>query len=408
MCAQKTMASTGAGMPQHEGIKPPMDILIAPISGGGFPSQIAASLFLISGGYRPRIAMGGSGGAVTEYLMELGEWNEGKVRAIMQTLDSNLFVTKPTIPLLGSVLSILRGSLFQRSPIGQSYLRMLMDKVLPYYCEIWTGSQDSDHQRPVYTCNLDKSRSIITLDSRDIRDMNLYPPIYCGTDTELLSKYVTSTFSIPSVLPSTIAGGRRLSDPGMVYGSPIHSFRRAIVRMAKEKSVTLHLTILTTVDLYEDREYSLYNGQPAVLMTLINQALGAIHSNVGKDRLSCMDIMWFQGLRVCGVVTFKATPEALHRLNGLKLKSPGTVTEVFSTKHDPVNLTTFTSSRLLESVTCVGEKLMMRLRWFEQSLTGNLFNYQCAHEYRPVKDENLSWIIQNCEDVVYYDECNKS
>lgn len=323
-------------------------------------------------------------------------------------MDSSMYVRQSRIPLIGKLCSLLHGALYRHSSKGEEYMQELLEEARPFKCEIWTGSQDVDHQRPVFACNLSRAACALSLDRQDVREMNLYEPMYCDCDTETLCRLITSSYSIPSLLPSVTVGEHRLSDPGMVYGSPLHSFRKAISRMATEASVPVHLTILTTVDVYADRESFLYDGRPEVLSTLVNQALGAIQSNMAKDRMSCMDVMAFQGMIQRGTVTFEATPEAMKRLAAFKRCSSGTVTEIFCKNYAPVPLTSFDSRMLLEAVDEAGRSLVMRLHWFEKCTHRNLFKLSPVYQYRAGQDENLNWLISKGFQVEHYEGCSRS
>lgn len=387
-----------------------MDVMIAPVSGRVFPCQVAACKLLAEGGYRPRITIGASGGAITAYIMEAAQWDANRVDSVLNTMSSDLFITKPRIPFIGKAISMFAGSVFKFNPDAEKHIQTILTDAAPFKCEIWTGSFEKDIQKGIYACNIEESNCLLALDKHDILNANLMTPVYCNQNVTKLAKYILSSWSIASVFPSVEIEGHRYSDPGMIYGSPISGFRLALLRMALREKVSLHFTLLSAVDLESDREPFLFRGQPTILTTLVNQIVGSIQSNKLKDRAACLDIMWLQQLQEVGAVTFKATKESLEHLTAFKEESAGTITGIYSKSFKTLNITDFTNIDLVQSVSLGGNNVEMRLRWFTKRSPDDMFQYNesdgCAERDRNISNEHLDTIIADCTSIAYYNSCD--
>lgn len=385
--------------------KETVEVLVTPISGGAFPLQLSACKCLAASGYKPDIALGGSGGTVVSYIMEAASWDEITLAQIMEDVNSSLFVQKPLYPVVGWLSNIIRGYVFKSSPAAEAFQEKLLKRSLPFSCEIWTGSQDTPGQKGIYACNMSKGNSMLSLQDEDLLETGLHPPFFAGGDLNLLAKYISSSYAIPCLIPAVEVEGRLLSDPGMTYGSPIHGMRRSIVRMAAHLDVTPHMTILTSLNLDDHCLSAVHSVPPKLLTTLVNEIHGSIIGNLIKDRLACNDVMWFQRLRAEGRMLIKPTPRVMERLKAYKTRSPGTVTEIYSTTQKLINLTDFRKSDLCEAVRVGFDTLQLRLTWFAKMRTDckqSIFCRDCNKGPREFLDADLRWLLSMAEDVTYY------
>lgn len=384
-----------------------VDILVASVSGGSFVNQVASSMFLAANGYKPRLALGASGGALTLYIMEICKWDNSRVTELLSVINSRLFITKPVIPVLGLLPSIYRGHLYERPTSGHPFMRDLMEQAIPFDCEIWSGSQDTIHHKSQFACNFKRESSLLKVDDRDITHANMHPPVYLDREADTLAWHVTSSFAIPVLLPGVMLDGNLLTNPGMVYGSPVYGLRKALARVTSETGhkQAFHFTILTITDMDTDLSKSFHRGRPAIVTNLINQILASTHANMRKDRLSCMDVMYLRGMKECDSIDFKATPEAMKRLSAFKIKSPGTLTEVYPKLSSSVSLTDLTSEQLLEAVALSMEDLCIRLRWYVSSDGSNedsiadvavhKLSLLTSMDPDPDPDPDLAWLIHH-------------
>ena len=83
-----------------------MNILVLPVSGGGFVSQLAIIQHLCTIDYKPDITLASSGGNVSAYISMAASWKWAAIERISRDLSQDLFV-KPWNDIM--ILSIITG-----------------------------------------------------------------------------------------------------------------------------------------------------------------------------------------------------------------------------------------------------------------------------------------------------------
>lgn len=331
------------------------------------PSQLAAAKILASFGYFPDISFAGSGGTVVSYIMEFSNWDWSKANDIIRSLSSDLFVAHSLVPCLGMLVSMAYGQLYYKSPHGEQFLNKLIEQGLPFNTEIWSGSQDFVERRAHFTCNMPIDQSMLCIKQRDIKDSNLHTPHYFNGDTLLVTKYIQSSYAIPLIVPPVKVEGKELSDSGMVYGSPIYSLRRSIAGIKNDCNVSMHITILTSVDLQFENPPPQKRKHASSVILLNNmciQITAAMVANLRKDVLSAVDILIMRGLEEKGSIRMSISDDMLRILKRFKSSVPGTVLELFSNQCQTIDLVTFTPEDLLTAIKVSGDSMSARLRWF--------------------------------------------
>jgi len=201
-----------------------MNIVISPISGGTFPSQIALQELCVSTFGKPNILMGTSGGNISNYLCFAAEWNSYRIKHLMNLLDSNYFAQKyqPVDPYISSMVSIfMRGYAYSKGKgMDKLFSRMYTPSSLKEM-EIWTGTYNTDRHEPVFFCN--KDSSILNIESS--KNVN-----YLNYSVKDCSKVSCASACIPGLIPSVNIKGSHYVDGGIFYASPLSYFSDHITK----------------------------------------------------------------------------------------------------------------------------------------------------------------------------------
>lgn len=121
-----------------------MEVNILPISGGGFPIQVASTCMLADVGYKPELIFSSSGGSVCAFVMLASEWKSSKVPLLMEHLSSSLFVEEWTVPVLQNLYSLCQGSIFNSGKGGEELFSNLFDFEKLKGIETWVGAYNKD------------------------------------------------------------------------------------------------------------------------------------------------------------------------------------------------------------------------------------------------------------------------
>tara|TARA_R100000750_G_scaffold62420_1_gene56126 strand:+ start:672 stop:1706 length:1035 start_codon:yes stop_codon:yes gene_type:complete len=201
-----------------------IELTILPVSGGHFVNQIALISLLCDKGYRPKLILGSSGGAISAYIGLCADWKYNGILRVLEDISSELFVKSwwgnklgPYIP--SGIIGIFKGALFKHG----SGAEHLFDKYLTTdsvtRCEIWCGTYNKDTGTAGMFCNRSYEKSYV-------KSGDSNPPMpttinYLDGDLEKISKSVYASSCIPTLLPSIEIDGEKYYDGGLVSASPL-------------------------------------------------------------------------------------------------------------------------------------------------------------------------------------------
>lgn len=195
------------------------DIIIAPISGGKLVTQLTILELLCSLNYKPKYALGASGGNASIFLAMAADWRWTGIRRISQYLNSSmLLLSWSSIKLLSYIIGFFKGSFHSDSYKLTEFYKNHFDEDSIQNLEIWTLCYNNDHKLSRLFCN--KGVSDIYKEN-NLNIKNCMSPIYANGNIDLISKYCYATASIPSLIPPQIINGESYSDGGIGAASPL-------------------------------------------------------------------------------------------------------------------------------------------------------------------------------------------
>jgi predicted acylesterase/phospholipase RssA len=321
-----------------------MKIIVCPISGGGFPIQLAILSSLCDIGYKPNLALASSGGNVATYVTVASQWSSQHIKRLIKSLNSDFFIKSWTDNTVLSfipswAIGFFKDSFFNYSQNGINFFQEHLTPKLVQDIEIWTGTVECSQKRAQLFCNREAKKSCIscmgiiatnkggvtkddiddknkswdsttikdnygiiqnTTDikdgSKDIKtshvDTKLYgclEPIYLNGDLKLIAQAALASASIPTMVPAQNINGKLYSDGGVTHASPLTIMKDAINNLEELYNPGLHITYINSFDLEKSDPVSpnymtsVHNGKITMFEMVQNFCV--------QDRISGIDLI---------------------------------------------------------------------------------------------------------------------
>lgn len=270
-----------------------LDILILPVSGGGFPCQLAGLQHLCQIKYRPNLILASSGGNVSAYILLASTYHKQKMERIVSELTPQFFVSPWT---LSNHLSIVRGffngTVYNQGNGLHQFMESYFDSNSVRETEIWTGTYNKVRQKSQLFCNRSPSDSLIRFASIDQDLVQCLEPIYANGNVEHIANYTIASASIPALVPHQTIDGEHYTDGGIASASPLVTMQEAIIDVTRRSRSTLHLIYINSVDLSYSERCPCFNLMDEGRQTMRD----LIRSQTVIDRLSGHQIIRILGL----------------------------------------------------------------------------------------------------------------
>lgn len=269
-----------------------MDICVLPISGGGFPVQVASCCMLADVGYSPNVVFASSGGSICAFIMQASEWNSHKVPLIMEQLSSNLFAKKWAVPILTNLYSLCKGSIFSSGNGGEKLFATMFDAKKLCCTETWVGAYNTNLRKFMITTNMGRDNCILRLTESDRILNNLSPLCYADGDVSMMARYVSASCAIPGIVPYMHIDGYYYADGGVVSASPLSYFSKSMETCSRHRHTSFHYVCHTCEDLnakeggcYKSNSESQDGNQ--LIQGLIDIVSSMVSVSLVRDRVAC-------------------------------------------------------------------------------------------------------------------------
>jgi hypothetical protein len=203
-------------------------MIVAPISGGCFPSQLVAlreacPYFEKYG--RPQLALTGSGGTVSVYCYSAGRMTYSGVTRVATTLNNSILIKEPqngTFDVIPSyVTGLLQGAMYQTSELSRDFFASYFNKESVQALETWSCSINQESGRAALFCNRGRESCLINGNNYDRRSFNSEPLCYLRGNITNITRSILASASIPVVLSPITIGGQKYVDCGAKFGSAL-------------------------------------------------------------------------------------------------------------------------------------------------------------------------------------------
>jgi len=222
------------------------NILIAPVSGGKLITQLTALELLCSIKYKPKYALGASGGNASIFISLAADWKWSGIRRISQQLDSSMFLSPwSSIAFISYIIGFFKGSVHSYSDKLMKFYKTHFNSESIQDVETWTVCYNNVKKLNQLFCNKGDTELKLMKECELKRCMN---PIYANGDVELIAKYCYATASIPSIVPPQIIQNESYSDGALGCASPMTYMADSFVDLDNYRIVYLSALNLSAIN----------------------------------------------------------------------------------------------------------------------------------------------------------------
>jgi predicted acylesterase/phospholipase RssA len=339
-----------------------MQLLVLPVSGGGFVNQLAIIQHLCTVKYKPDVTLGSSGGNVAAYVAAAAQWKWAGITRIAHQLSKDLFVTSwNSINFISFIIGFYRRSIFQQGKGVQSFFNdnFTYDTITKY--EIWTGTYNNNIQKARLFCN--KKQDNCTLDVNYLNGelLQTMAPYFADGDIDIISKATVASASIPAIVPPQLIENESYIDGGMCGASPL-TLMQSVIHHEGDIRGTLHITYVNSIDLAAIEHEHIHNA--------IDNWKQATHHLVRSktliDRLTAYQIL----NRYTNEIVeekFYCTYENLLYVKKLREKVCYSLLELYPIEENDVNITSFNGQDVIDKMNYISDKCYCRF-WYAKCI----------------------------------------
>lgn len=343
-----------------------MHVLVLPVSGGGFVSQLGIIQHLCEAKIIPDVVLASSGGNVAAYVAAAANWKWPAIERISKELTQSLFL-KPwsSVSTLAFIIGYFKGNVYSKgSGVHDFLLGHFTEETIKNY-EIWTGTYNKNKQKARLFCNRKKSDSIINLD--DEKDYNLtqcMEPIFADGNIEIISKAGVASASIPAIVPAELINDEYYIDGGIAAASPLTLMQDQILRHIKIKNEPLHIIYINSIDLESTKLKHCHN----VLDTWKQATYDLVRSQTVIDRYSGYSMIRCQAKSPTDKLKhdeFKCDSKMMEKIKKLQATFSYSMLEIYPTINIDVNLTSFNGNDVINCISKSYKNCKCRFWWIE-------------------------------------------
>jgi hypothetical protein len=228
-----------------------LEIYASSISGGGFPAQLQEIIFVteqkrkafasatekISSYYIPDLCMGTSGGNVALYIAISGNWDEGGIKRVINSMSPEMFSQTWWPGPMGFiptwVLGIFEGAVYRPGYGASSLLNAYNTPVSITSVEMWNSAYNKNEKKTALFCNKKENSTFVSQLTYSNFECKTLPLNYLNGDINKISTSVIASASVPYLFKPVIIDNNEYIDGGVTYPSPFSIFQEEIYKCVK-------------------------------------------------------------------------------------------------------------------------------------------------------------------------------
>lgn len=263
-----------------------MYILVLPISGGGFVSQLAILQHLCEINFIPDVTLASSGGNVAAYVAAAANWTWPGIERIARELSQELFARPWTnISTLSMMIGYFKGDVYNRGCGVYKFLQKYFDSNTIVEHEIWTGTYNKNRQQARLFCNKKRGTTVMDASYIDHDLTQSMTPVFADGNIVVISEASMASASIPAIVPPQKILGEDYIDGGIASASPLTIMQEPILK--RTSNTSMHMIYVNSVDLSRPVNKPIHN----VIDTWRQATNDLIRSQTVIDRLSGYEIL---------------------------------------------------------------------------------------------------------------------
>jgi predicted acylesterase/phospholipase RssA len=340
-----------------------MYILVLPVSGGGFVSQLAILQHLCEVQFVPDLTLASSGGNVAAYVAAAANWKWAGIERIASELTQELFA-KPwnNISSLSLIIGYFKGDVYNKGSGVHNFISRHFSPTSITKYEIWTGTYNKGRQKARLFCNRSKDNSIMDVTCIDHDLTQSMEPIFTDGNIELISEAGVASASIPAMVPAQKIFNEDYIDGGIAGASPLTIMQEPILKYTRERDEPLHLVYINSVDLSRTDKTQIRN----VFDNWRQAGHDLVRSQTVIDRLSGYDLLRCH-LGSMNKAEFICTYDNMQRIRQIQSKVKYSMLEIFPLDRYDIDLVKFNGYDVITAIREAYKNCKCRLWWLTPS-----------------------------------------
>lgn len=336
-----------------------MYVLVLPVSGGGFVSQLAILQHLCESKFVPDLTLSSSGGNVAAYVAAAANWKWPAIERISYELTNDLFACQwNSVSSLAFIMGYFEGNVYNRGIGVNDFLEKYFTQETITKYEIWTGTYNKLKQKARLFCNRSKEDSIMDVSCIDHELTQSMEPLFTRGNIQTIAKAGIASASIPAIVPAEIIDGEPYIDGGIAGASPLTIMQEPILKYIKDKNTSLHIIYVNSVDLSSPNLKPCHN----VLDTWRQATHDLVRSQTVIDRLSGYELLRCQP-GTMHKEEFICNYENIERIKDIQSKINYSMLEIYPTERFDINIINFNGLDVINSIRNSYDKCKCRLWW---------------------------------------------
>lgn len=336
-----------------------MYVLVLPVSGGGFVSQLAILQHLCESRFIPDLTLASSGGNVAAYVAAAANWKWSGIERVARELTQDLFArTWNSVASLALIVGYFEGNVYTKGSGVYDFLSRHFTSETIVRHEIWTGTYNKDRQKARLFCNRSKDASIVDVTCIDHDLTQSMEPIFTGGDIEIIAKAGIASASIPAIVPAQMIYDEPYIDGGIAGASPLTIMQEPILKYVHDNETSLHIVYVNSVDLSSPNLKPCHN----VLDTWRQATQDMVRSQTVIDRLSGYELLRCHP-GIMNKEEFICNYENLERIKEIRSKVMYSLLEIYPSQQSDVNIVGFTGEDVVTAIRKTYGNCKCRLWW---------------------------------------------
>lgn len=376
-----------------------MFVLVLPVSGGGFASQLAILQHLCETQFVPDITLASSGGNVAAYVAAAANWKWPGIERIARELNTNLFVSPwNSIAGLSFAIGYFQGNLFNKGTGVPSFIKRHFTSESIVKHEIWTGTYNKDRQQARLFCNRSAKKTILNMSAIDHELTQSMLPVFADGDLDLIAAAGVASASIPAVVPAEIIFGEHYVDGGVAGASPLTIMQEPILA----RGGSLHLIYVNSLDLAKAEDEDRHKKTVNVFDTLKQTTNDFVRAQTVNDRLAAYQLLRCHS-GTMNKDEFVCNHENLKRVKKIQGKVRYSLLEIYPVENFDVDLVKFNGDNVAHGIRQSYPKCRCRLWWISESIStvgvrDGSVDKERANEKSVSEIEDVQRILKECKD----------
>ncbi len=344
-----------------------MHLLVLPISGGGFVSQLAIIQHLCEINYEPNVTMASSGGNVAAYIASAARWKWPDIERVARKISHEYFISPwSQLSAIHICMGYFKGYMHNKGSGIYNFLKEHFSEDTIQRDEIWTGTYNKTQKKACLFCNKSKDTSILDSSFIDHELNRSMPPIYTNGDIDLIGKYSIASASIPAFVPEQKICGEEYADGGICGSSPVSIMKDPILAYVKLHNSPLHIIYVNSLDLSNPETLQCNN----VFDKWKEAALDLTRSQTVNDRLSAYELLRSYPGNI-NKSDFPCTYDNLQRMLKIQSLISYSLLEIFPKSNTEIDISNFNGDDVVAGIKTAYNNCHCRLWWISDDQVCN-------------------------------------